>query len=289
MTGEMRKEKANWKKAWRTGACLAGMAAVSIWLGSQPVWAAEGARVFDDAGLFTGDETTKLETRIDEVRDAQNVDVAVLTVEDAEGKTAEEYADDFYDSHGLGVGEDASGLLLSIDMDNREIYISTSGYALRVLTDARIEKVLDAAYDSVADGQYAEGALEALDSIENYLELGVPEGQYTEEREEWEPSLEWYEVLMSALIAALIAWIPCRSVKRRYQMKKEHNLALESYLAYRANSALHFTRNDEKFINRTVVTRRIPKEPEPSAPDERRTTVHQSSSGKTHGGGGRKF
>lgn len=69
-------------------------------------------------------------------------------------------------------------------MDNREIYVSTTGYAMKVLTDARVEKVLDAAYDSVADGNYAEGALGAIDSIENYLEMGVPAGQYTQVREE---------------------------------------------------------------------------------------------------------
>ncbi len=62
------------------------------------------------------------------------------------------------------VGDDASGILLSIDMDNREIYVSTTGYAMKVLTDARVEKVLDAAYDSVADGNYAEGALGAIDA-----------------------------------------------------------------------------------------------------------------------------
>ena len=118
----------------------------------QPIWAAEGTRVFDEAGLFSTEEVQELETRIDEVRDSQDADLAVLTVEDAQGESAESYADDFYDSHGLGVGDDASGILLSIDMDNREIYVSTTGYAMKVLTDARVEKVLDAAYDSVADG-----------------------------------------------------------------------------------------------------------------------------------------
>ena len=133
----------------------------------SPIWAAEGTRVFDEAGLFSAEEVQELETRIDEVRDSQDADLAVLTVEDAQGESAESYADDFYDTHGLGVGDDASGILLSIDMDNREIYVSTTGYAMKVLTDARVEKVLDAAYDSVADGNYAEGALGAIDSIEN--------------------------------------------------------------------------------------------------------------------------
>jgi len=165
----------------------------------SPIWAAEGTRVFDEAGLFSAEEVQELETRIDEVRDSQDADLAVLTVEDAQGESAESYADDFYDTHGLGVGDDASGILLSIDMDNREIYVSTTGYAMKVLTDARVEKVLDAAYDSVADGNYAEGALGAIDSIENYLEMGVPAGQYTQVREEKKHSLEWYEVLFAAV------------------------------------------------------------------------------------------
>ena len=229
----------------------------------SPIWAAEGTRVFDEAGLFSAEEVQELETRIDEVRDSQDADLAVLTVEDAQGESAESYADDFYDTHGLGVGDDASGILLSIDMDNREIYVSTTGYAMKVLTDARVEKVLDAAYDSVADGNYAEGALGAIDSIENYLEMGVPAGQYTQVREEKKHSLEWYE----------------------------HRQSLGFHMAYRADSALHFVQNEEQFVNRSVVTRRIPKNPGPgaSAGSAGRTTIHQGSSGRMHGGGGRKF
>ena len=63
----------------------------------SPIWAAEGTRVFDEAGLFSAEEVQELETRIDEVRDSQDADLAVLTVEDAQGESAESYADDFYD------------------------------------------------------------------------------------------------------------------------------------------------------------------------------------------------
>ena len=199
----------------------------------SPIWAAEGTRVFDEAGLFSAEEVQELETRIDEVRDSQDADLAVLTVEDAQGESAESYADDFYDTHGLGVGDDASGILLSIDMDNREIYVSTTGYAMKVLTDARVEKVLDAAYDSVA----------AIDSIENYLEMGVPAGQYTQVREEKKHSLEWYEVLFAAVAAAIVAALPCFSVMRQYKMQKEHRQSLGFHMAYRADSALHFVQN----------------------------------------------
>ena len=39
---------------------------------------------FDEAGLFSAEEVQELETRIDEVRDSQDADLAVLTVEDAQ-------------------------------------------------------------------------------------------------------------------------------------------------------------------------------------------------------------
>ena len=281
------------KKKYERLKCVICFSAAAVISFSQvsPIWAADGTRVFDEAGLFSEQEVQELEAQIDAVRSSQNADLAVLTVEDAQGKSAEAYADDFYDSHELGVGDDASGILLSIDMDNREIYVSTSGYAARVLTDARVDDVLDAAYDGVADGNYADGALEAIEHIDHYLELGVPAGQYTQVRGEKKHSLEWYEVLFAAAAAAIVAALPCVSVMRRYKMQKEHRQALGYHMAYRADSTLQFVQNEEQFVNRSVVTRRIPRNPGPGAPGglAGRTTMHQSSSGRMHGGGGRKF
>ncbi len=256
-----------------------------------PVFAAEDARVFDEANLFDEDDTKELENRIAGVRESENADLAVVTTDDARGKTSEEYADDFYDSHDMGVGDDASGILLLIDMDNREIYISTSGYAARVLTDNRIEAVLDAAYDEVSDGYYADGALAAIDSIETYLELGVPDDQYSVVREDKKRSLEWYEVLIAAAVAAIAGGLSCLGVVRKYKMKKERSRTLGFHMSYRADSTLNFIKNEERFVNRSVVTRRIPRKngPGPSGGSAGRTTMHHSSSGNMHGGGGRKF
>ncbi len=256
-----------------------------------PVFAAEDARVFDEANLFDEDDTKELENRIAGVRESENADLAVVTTDDARGKTSEEYADDFYDSHDMGVGDDASGILLLIDMDNREIYISTSGYAARVLTDNRIEAVLDAAYDEVSDGYYADGALAAIDSIETYLELGVPDDQYSVVREDKKRSLEWYEVLIAAAVAAIAGGLSCLGVVRKYKMKKERSRSLGFHMSYRADSTLNFIKNEERFVNRSVVTRRIPRKngPGPSGGSAGRTTMHHSSSGNMHGGGGRKF
>ena len=121
--------------------------------------------------------------------------------------------------------------------------------------------------------------------------MGVRAGQYKQVREEKKHSLEWYEVLFAAVAAAIVAALPCFSVMRQYKMQKEHRQSLGFHMAYRADSALHFVQNEEQFVNRSVVTRRIPKNPGPGASggSAGRTTIHQGSSGRMHGGGGRKF
>ena len=98
-------------------------------------------------------------------------------------------------------------------------------------------------------------------------------------------------MLFAAVAAAIVAALPCFSVMRQYKMQKEHRQSLGFHMAYRADSELHFVQNEEQFVNRSVVTRRIPKNPGPgaSAGSAGRTTIHQGSSGRMHGGGGRKF
>ena len=91
-----------------------------------------------------------------------------MTTEDAEGKTAEEYADDYYDYNGYA--ED--GVLYLIDLDNGSVWISTAGKMIRYLTDARIDAVIDAGYDNLKAKNYADGILEMLNETESYLEDG---------------------------------------------------------------------------------------------------------------------
>lgn len=253
---------------------------------------AEKRRVFDEAGLFTAQEKEHLETALSDFREEYPADLGILTVKDAGGKTAEEYADDFYDSHGLGAGEKYSGALLSIDMDHRELWLSTLGETSSVLTDQRIKKILDAAYDSAAEGDYAACALTAIDEIGRFMEAGVPAGQYDYIRKKQGRSLRWYEILFALAVSGIAAASPCLSTVNQYKMKKEQRQSLNYRLAYRGSCAYRFELENEKFLNRTVVQERIPRNSGSGGASGRsagRTTLHRSSSGRMHGGGGRKF
>ena len=95
-------------------------------------------RLVDDADLLTDSEEQELNTELDEISEKQQCDVVVVTENSLDGKSAQDYADDFFDA----IAENGDGVALLIDMPNREICISTGGIAIRYLTDARIEDIL---------------------------------------------------------------------------------------------------------------------------------------------------
>ena len=85
---------------------------------------AGNVRVFDQADLFLEEEEKELQQAIDALREKMDMDAAVVTAEENPG-SAQAYADDFYEAHGFGTGSGHDGALLLIDMDNRELCIST--------------------------------------------------------------------------------------------------------------------------------------------------------------------
>ena len=105
------------KKKLTISLCTALLLCVLFSLPS--VFAAGDQRVYDQAGLFTQAEVQELEESVAEHRKSTQMDIVIVTTDDAQGKTSQAYADDFYDYNGFGEGSDNTGILLLIDMDNR--------------------------------------------------------------------------------------------------------------------------------------------------------------------------
>ncbi len=260
---------------------------------SQTVLAANTTYVTDNAGLFSEDEIDAIADKISELQSDTGMGYMVVTTEDAEGKSAREYAVDTYEASGVGTGDDHSGMLYLIDMDNREIYISTEGDMIRYLTDERIESILDHAFNDVADGYYGDSALTVLTDVGEYVEKGIVsdqhnydsetgESDYYYEEESGFPFLSLIFGMIVGLVAALIKYF---SVKGDYQLTSN---TYEYPLSEKSSLDLNVT--EDRLVNKFVTHRRIPKNPPPSSGrSSGRSTVHRSSSGRTHGGGGRKF
>lgn len=268
---------------------------------SGQAWAAKAdgsRRVFDDAGLLSEGDIAAFEEEIAGLRDTMKMDVVLVTTEDAGGKTSQQYADDYYDEGGFGTRSDYSGVLYLIDMDNREIYISTSGVMIRFLTDKRVDQMLDRAYTYAADGDYAGVMRQFLADTGTCYRQGIPGGQYNYDTETGKisiyRSIRWYEALIAFAVAVICGAAACRNVKREYAMKRERGRAANFNLAYRASAQFAFRHQNDVLVNSFVTQRIIPGNTGgghggSGGGGGGRSSTHRSSSGRSHGGGGRKF
>ena len=129
----------------------------------------ESRYLVDDIGLFTDEEKSELIKRLDTIRENHNFDIVIHTTNTFNGKSAMEYADDYYDYNGYGYGENHDGCILVINMDSRDWWLSTCGYGIEALTDARIENIGNTFAPELTNGNYYTAMTVFLDKVESYL------------------------------------------------------------------------------------------------------------------------
>ena len=229
-----------------------------------------------------------------------DMDVVIVTTDDSDGKTAQEYAEDFYIDGNFGTGKDYSGVIYIIDMDNREIYLAHFGQMNRYLTDKRWNAILDDAYEKVADGDFAASARVFLSDVEKYYQAGIPNNQYNYNEETGKisiyRSIRWYEFLLAFAVAAVAAGSSCYAVINGYSMKKEVRQSNNYLMSYRADCAFQYDESSDHLLNKNVTHIILPRNNGSGrghsggghSSSGGRSTVH-TNSGRSVGGGGRKF
>lgn len=263
---------------------------------------AQSGGVWDKAALLEETQVQALVHKISELEEKYGQALAILTIDDAQGKSSRNYADDFMADHEIGLGADLSGTLLLIDMDNREAYIVTAGITIRYLTDYRLESILDDIYTDLGNGDFYQSADTFLSSTEAYLSQGIPGDQHNYDEETgaidiYKEPATFYDylpyLLGSLALGFIVAIVHNLSIKRQYAFKTN-----KSFYPHQEKSNLVLTVNNDQFINKTVTHVREPKNPPSSGggfgggsggSSGRSTTHSHSSSGRSFGGGGRKF
>lgn len=252
-------------------------------------------RVIDQAKLLSSSEQTSLEDAVSKLCETYPVDLVLVTIDNANGKSARDFADDYYDYNGYGVGQDATGMLFLIDMDNRELYISTTGAMIDVITDIRREAILDSGYEHLVSGNYYRCFQAMLSQTEQYITQSASANDMTDsipynsyrspERQDRVNPFQPKWILLSigvGLIATVIfAFIISSRYKRAfapvaYDVRKNTNLSLS-------------VSQDNMIDSHTVKRYDPPPKQSSGGGSSGRSTTHTSSSGGTHGGGGRSF
>lgn len=233
--------------------------------------------VVDEANILSQDEIYKLTEDIQKLREKYNMDAVIVTSNDLEGKSPMDYADDYYDYNGYGLGDNKSGLLLLINMNDRKIWISTSGDAIEYFTDNRIDSIISDISNYLSNGEYFDACNIFLTDIQYYIDNGIPEGQYTYSEEEHTLKI----VLIALGVAAAVAGVTCIVVVNSYKNSKS-----VSSVNYVDNNSIVFTKRRDTFVNTFTTKTKIEKN---NSSGGSGSSTHRSSSGSTHGGGGGSF
>lgn len=226
-----------------------------------------GLKVYDDANLFTNAEESSLREKAQRIAYEKNMDVVVVTTYNTLGKTSMEYADDFFDYNGFGYGSGYDGILLLIDMEHRIAWISTSGRAIRIFSDRRIDKILDKMEGHLKENRFYEAANAFLNEVEYYLSGG------------FKKSVRYIPVYLGISFAAAGISVGVMG---------SHNKGRKTVTAntYLVPDSLRLRENRDVYIRTSVTRREISSG---ASGGSGRSTTHTGSSGRVHGGGGRRF
>ena len=225
-------------------------------------------RVYDYEDLYTEEQEQNLEQKLYETSKDLKCELAIVTVDDFDGKSSQDYADDFYDEHKFGTDFDETGFLLVINMNERELYISNAGEAPNYFTDDMIDEMVSSIGSYLADSDY----IGAANWFISYVDKNMWEVNYNEGiMSNWVVQL-FIAIVVSGIIVLVLA----------HGNKSKMTVGSATYMKDNKSKVLQ---KSDLFIRTTTVSQKI----ESSSNSGGGGSTHTSSSGSTHGGGGGKF
>ena len=257
--------------------------------------------VIDRADLLSSEEEAALEEKIQTIRQEYAMDAVILTLDTLDGKSPQDYADDYYDYNGYS----DSGVLFLLSMEERDWYISTKGDAIYALTDYGIQQIGEDAVSYLADGDYYGGFNAFLNDLPAYfsaLQDGSPIDGYADtsgdyyhgEQEDivyyddsdYDDSsythLTYINIWISLGVGIVIAAITVIAMRASMNTKRPQRSAGD----YLQESTYNLRTNQDMFLYSHMDRVRIKDDDDDHGGG---SSVHTSSSGSSHGGGGGKF
>lgn len=237
-------------------------------------------RVLDQADLLTEEEEHKLQEKLDRISKKQKADVIVITIDRLNGSSAQSYADQLYSENGYGYGKDKNGILFLLSMEHRDFAFSTTGFGVTAFTDVGLQKISEELSSKLKQGKYYDSFLEYADLSEEFLKQahkGTPYGNTNLSKKTvsplWIPG-SFLIGFLGTLFVALLKKSALKSVK--------FNVSAWQYIE---EGSLKLIQRDDRFINKTVSTRKIVRQEQTN----RGSSTHLDGTGTQRGGMSGKF
>lgn len=216
-------------------------------------------RMDDSAELLTFAQEASIEQQLNEVSQEYGVDVVIVTMDSLGGKSAQAYADDYYDNGGYG--ED--GVLLLVSMGYRDWSVSTSGKCIRAFGDSELDAIEEDVIPCLSRGDYDE-------AFSRFAQLcGSTMKAY-------EAGPSGVAIVICIAVGVIVAFIATGAMKGQLKSVR----AQADARSYITPGSLQLTKHLDLFLYRNISRRAKPQNSSGS---------HRSSSGRSHGGRSGKF
>lgn len=273
------------KKCWKAIICSLFLSVICLFSTQIIAEAQELDHVFDDASLLTEEELQKVSDDVNALEEKTGWTVYAVTTYDAQGKSSEAYADDFFDER---TEADADGVVLLLDMDNRQVYLSTAGEAIRYLTDSRIDQITEDAASEAGNSAYGACFEALIDGVSEAFDSGIPSDQYNYDTETGKVSRYHSITRMEAIVALLLGCGAAAAVYGGIVGKYRLKFGTYHYDGHR-DGRIDLTVKQDRLVNQFVTHHHIQRDSGSSSGGGSRSSTHTSSSGRSHGGGGHGF
>lgn len=241
-------------------------------------------KVYDFADKFSDSEENDLYDKILTFTDKYSMDMVIVTIDENPKNSALSYAQDFYDYNTFGIGDTHDGILILFDFATRNVQIVTTGSAIRMYSDIRIDIILDNVFKYM-DGDYYKAANEFISSASSYADIGFSNDDGSEPKPTGIAKLKvlpWTGILIFTFVTTIIIMIV---------------MVASNKMVRKATSSRQFLREDsvkinlikETFLGTSVTKTKRVNNSNSGGGHSGGSSTSRGSSGVSHGGGGRSF
>lgn len=234
--------------------------------------------LIDEADILTEFDEEWLIDHIEEVSEKYNFDVVILTLNDLGGKTATEFADDYYDYNGYR----DDGILLLISMAERDWAVSTKGYGITAFTDAGIDHIMENILPDLSEGNYYHAFSCFVDHCDDYVKSANNGTIYDVENLPKGDFPFFQNVIIALVVGFIIAFIATAVMKGQLKSVR----AVYNAASYIKSGSFSITESRDLFLYSTIA--KTPRQQSNSS-GKGGSSRHFSSSGSSHGGRSGKF
>lgn len=244
--------------------------------------------IYDEAGLLSSSQTETLNQRANEYSQRWDTDFIVYTSNNPAGTDVQVLMGDFYDDYELNSDvRNVSVVMLTLDMNNRELYVSGFYKGMEYVNNERADQIRDLITPSLSAGDYEQAFTKFLDKANEFMGIepapaydpgsgssgisspGVPRTDYTPASDDDEESIisnGWFQLIVSLAVGGIAVGIMAANAGGRVTVNR---------FTYEDSRNSGVVSRKDQYIRTTVSKRKI----------ERNTNSGGGGGGGRTGGG----